>query len=139
MSERITVRQALRRGFFWVNGPVLLIMFIPFALFVAVFKWTAYLQSHLSPEAFSALNMVCLVFAPLGLPAAWLWWSVTIPKWKLWAYNRVDDLWALKIAAVRAGLIWPDGNIFAKTEICSKSVRQQIRILEEAAGPAPQE
>ncbi len=137
MSERITIRQALRRGLFWVNGPVLLIMLIPFAPLVAASKWAAYLQGHLSPETVSAVNMACLVFALLGFPAAWLWWSVTIPKWKLWAYSRVDDLWALKIAAIRAGLIWPDGNIFAKTEICSKAVRRQIQALEDAA-PRPE-
>ena len=64
----------------------------------------------------------------------WLWWSVQVPKWKLWAYARVDNVRTLKIAAIKAGIIWPDNHIFEKTEICSRRTRQQIHQLEERVG-----
>jgi aminoglycoside 6'-N-acetyltransferase len=74
--------------------------------------------------------IMCAGFFIIGLPLAWLYWSYMIPRWKLWAYARVDNPWALKVAAVKAGLIWPDGHMFEKTEICSKAMRHKINRLE---------
>ncbi len=82
------------------------------------------------------LPVILIIFAGLvivGLPLGWLYWSYAVPKWKLWAYARVDDVPALKRAAVRAGLIWPDNHLFEKTEICSKAMRQEILKLEGRA------
>jgi len=52
-----------------------------------------------------------------GCVTAWLWWSITIPKWRLWAYSRVSNIKKLKEKAIRAGLTWPDGSVFSRTEI----------------------
>jgi hypothetical protein len=60
----------------------------------------------------------------------WLVWSIQIPKWRLWAYERVDDIAALKALAVATQLIWPEGSFFARTEIASAETWSKIRALE---------
>lgn len=44
-----------------------------------------------------------------NLAAAWLWWAWTIPKWRLWAYERVDDIDML-IRRSYDDLQWPQGK-----------------------------
>ena len=65
-----------------------------------------------------------------GWLLAWVWWSLAVPKWRLWAYERVADIAELKARAVTAGLTWPDGNIFTRTEIKSRAHAQRERELE---------
>lgn len=105
MEEKITVEGALKRGQLTVNGPVMAIILV--SMFIVV--QTANQNWPLS-----------FVFLFGGPICAWFYWSFSITKWKLWAYARVDDLVALKKAAVRQNLIWPDGSIFNATEIKSK-------------------
>ena len=62
------------------------------------------------------LSVVGLV---AGMVPAWLWWSVAVPKWRLWALQHVENWPELKRRAIASGLIWPDGHIFGKTEIRS--------------------
>lgn len=69
-----------------------------------------------------------------GFVIAWLWWSVMVPRWRLWAYERVDDIAELKRAAVAVGLIWPDGWILERTEIKSKAHAARERELERRPG-----
>ncbi len=133
--ETITVKQALGRGFRTVSLPVMIIMFMPWLL-----CWAQFSQLHRMTEAAPAVKefavAICLVLVAasiLSIPAAWLWWSIAIPKWKLWAYARVDDLAELKDAAIEANLIWPDGHVFEWTELCSKETRRTIRALEGRA------
>ena len=65
-------------------------------------------------------------------PLAWLTWSLLVVRWRVWAYERVDDLDELKMHAVAAGLIWRDGHFFERTEIRSQHQRKRIRDLELA-------
>jgi len=67
-----------------------------------------------------------------GWPLAWLTWSFLVPRWRVWAYEHVEDLDELKMRAVEAGLIWRDGHFFERTEIRSKQQRQRIHELEQA-------
>lgn len=53
----------------------------------------------------------------LGAILAWPWWSVTVPRWRHWAIARGVDPKKLQKAAVSAGLVWPRGWFFEKTEI----------------------
>ena len=65
-------------------------------------------------------------------PLAWLTWSLLVVRWRIWAYERVEDLSELKMQAVAAGLIWRDGHFFERTEIRSQHQRKRIRDLEQA-------
>ena len=81
---------------------------------------------------------VGLVLAPavgvVGLAAgfvlAWLWWTLAVPRWRVWAYERVGDIGELKQQAVMGGLLWPDGSFFERTEIRSPAQKRRIAELE---------
>lgn len=61
---------------------------------------------------------------------SWLVWSIQVPRWRLWAYRHVGDIPLLKRLAAAKQLIWNDGSIFEKTEIMSRSVREELKRLE---------
>src|SRR5678816_2102572 len=67
----------------------------------------------------------------VGGMVAWRWWAIAVPKWRLWAYERVTDIQRLKRYAVIVGLTWPDGHPFEKTEIKSEAHAQAERDLEQ--------
>lgn len=66
----------------------------------------------------------------ISIFGGWLIWSVQVPRWRLWSYQRVKDITELKEAAVYKQIIWPEGSFFQKTEWASKSVWDEIKRLE---------
>ncbi|HMY07588.1 MAG TPA: hypothetical protein PLT57_10940, partial [Accumulibacter sp.] len=62
---------------------------------------------------------------------AWLWWAVSLPRWRLWAYQRVGDIAALKRVAIAVGLTWPDDHLFGKTEIKSAAHARREQAFEQ--------
>lgn len=126
MTSHISVGKVIWIGLLVVNGPVFLLMFGPPATFV-------YLQDHgFITKSHDWIGMVLFL---CGVAVAWLWWSLSIPKWRLWAYERVVDIAQLKRSAVNAGLTWPDGSIFSKTEIKSSAhaLREQELEVQRSA------
>jgi hypothetical protein len=65
-----------------------------------------------------------------GLPVAWAWWSISVPRWRVWAYERVEDIPLLKKRAVQVGLVWPDGHFFERTEFKSAAHAAKEKALE---------
>jgi hypothetical protein len=127
-KQGLSVWKAIGAGLLWINLPVLVIIcgapIVP-ALVLVMYR----------PDDAAALDpdsVVWLVVSGLaaGFVIAWLWWSVMVPRWRLWAYERVDDIAKLKRVAVAVGLIWPDGWIFERTEIKSKAHAARERALE---------
>lgn len=51
---------------------------------------------------------------------AWLWWSFTVPRWRMWALKRGVDAYELQKWGVVTGLLWPKGVIFERTELRPK-------------------
>lgn len=115
--KTISVERAILMGYLFVNIPVGLLIAGPM---LVVAKYV----SRPGPWWIAVL--------PGGFILAWLWWSVVIPKWRLWAYERVQDIGELKRSAVDAQLLWPDGSIFQKTEIKSASYVERERAFEHA-------
>jgi hypothetical protein len=114
--EPVTIKQAIAKGLAWVYGPFLpLLIGIPLLLIFAVLVMgtVADLPSWL-------MNSVYLLALFFAIAAPWLWWSYSVPKWRLWAYERVENIPELIEEAVAVGLIWPPGHFFEKTEIKSK-------------------
>lgn len=106
----MSIRRAVLIGMIVVNGPV-------FALLVA----SIYLPVWFIPQLGAwALLLFLFVFS-----LAWLWWSLSVPRWRVWAFERVDSIAELKLAAVAAGVIWPDGHFFGRTEIKSGAIRDR--------------
>jgi hypothetical protein len=109
----ISVEQAISRGQRIVNLPVFGFLATPLAICLIFSNW---LKLQLGARAYDIM-FICAVVG--GFIAAWLWWSITVPKWRLWAYEHVDDIGELKRRAVAEKLTWPDGSIFSLTEIKS--------------------
>ncbi|WP_018413262.1 hypothetical protein [Methyloversatilis thermotolerans] len=125
----ISVSRAIWLGTLWVNLPVLALLCAPLWLFGQLFD-RGLLPDH-------SKWMVLPVFAA-SFVLAWLWWAVMVPRWRLWAYRRVRDIAALKARAVSAGLTWPDGHFFSRSEIKSRRHAELERELEiDATGPSP--
>ena len=78
----------------------------------------------------SAIVAAALLGLALAIAPAWIWWSITVPKWRLWALRYVSNWPMLKRHAIASGLIWPDGSIFARTEIKSAAHAREERALE---------
>ncbi|MDE2148796.1 MAG: hypothetical protein KGJ55_02945 [Gammaproteobacteria bacterium] len=101
--KTISAGKAVLVGILAVHVPIWALLAIPPII--------AYLRSD---------SGCAIVALPAGFAAAWLWWSLSVPRWRLWAYRRVSSVGALKRAAFEARLTWPDGSFFEKTEIKSK-------------------
>ena len=78
----------------------------------------------------TAWTVAGIAFLPCWI-LAWTAWSVLVPRWRVWAYERVDDLDELKRLARERNLIWPDGHFFERTELRSKAQRHLISEREE--------
>src|SRR5215510_3499474 len=106
MSPLMAPEAAVSRAFWTVKVPSLVLLFTPWVGFVILAK------VHCVPSTGSA-GLECFLAAFLGgFAAGWLAWSMLVPRWRLWAYQQVDDIEALKRAAAVAHVIWPQGHPF---------------------------
>ena len=126
--ETLTVDQAIARGARLVTWPTRGILALP-AVILLIGRH--YFEGASSQELFYRAIVVLFV---LCFVCAWLWWSVQVPKWRLWAYQRVNDIAELKRRAIAEQLTWPDGSIFARTEIKSTAHAALERELEQRVG-----
>jgi hypothetical protein len=114
-------QQAVRRAFWTVKLPTVVLLLGPMLAVVFAGKK--------GPADFTKFVLLAISFGG-GFILAWLAWSLLVTRWRLWAYQRVDDIGELKDCAVRAGVIWPEGHFFERTEIASKEVREKLTALE---------
>lgn len=73
-------------------------------------------------------TVIVIVAVVLGIGLSWLWWSIFITKWRIWAFNstNLEDWPDLKYLAIEHKLIWHDGAIFEKTEIRNRKEKERI-------------
>jgi hypothetical protein len=121
MNATISISRAIWIGLLAVNGPVMLLLLGPLLLFGRLVEHGTISRSY---------NWVGVVVFALSFGFAWLWWSLSVPRWRVWAYERVQDIPTLKERAVSVGLTWPDGHRFSKTEIKTQSLVQRERELD---------
>lgn len=118
MKNQLTVDKAITRGHLMINIPIFILMFgIPFLSFYLmginmIPKWAMY------------------VGFVLGFCLAWLAWSMMVTKWRIWAFENVQNVHELKKRAVEEKLIWPDGSFFVKTEIRTSADKERLKRLE---------
>lgn len=98
LDSNLTVGQAILVGQLVVNMPVLAIMAAGFVVGLS-----------LLPAYFWAVFLAAFV-------TAWLWWSLSVPRWRMWAINKGVSAGKLHYWAVLTGLEWPKGSVFSKTE-----------------------
>jgi hypothetical protein len=126
MARNTSVRKAINIGLVTVNGPVLPLLLAPMLIVLP----------HMSQiERSQGLGFAILLFFGSfisGLPIAWAWWSVSVPRWRLWAYERVEDIPLLKKRAVQVGLVWPEGHFLARTEFKTAAHAAKEKAFEQA-------
>lgn len=121
MKGSISVSKAIWRGLFLVNGPVLALLVAPMATFGLLVENGTIARDY---------NWFGVALFPASFVLAWLWWSFAVPRWRLWAYERVADIASLKRNAVAVGLTWPEGHVFGRTEIKSKAQKMREHELD---------
>jgi len=118
MFETVTVDEALRKGKRNINLPVYIILFGMIGLSVY----------FVSVKNFSGWYNAAGVIG--GFVFGWLYWSLAITKWRLWAFENVRNVHELKQRAIKEKLIWPDDSFFRRTEIQTADQRQRLINLE---------
>lgn len=118
MQKIVTVNEAIARGHRMINVPVMGIMFgtLGLCLYTGIQK---ILPIWITPIGFL-----------LAFGLAWLYWSIMITQWRLWAFEQVRNVHELKKRAVMEKLIWPDNSVFEKTEIRSTIDKERWSMLQ---------
>lgn len=119
MYENVTVDDALKKGRTTITVPVLCIMLGLFLLSGLLF-----IQFE-----FSAPALVTCLVASFVIP--WLYWSVMITRWRIWALENVRNVHELKKRAIKEQLIWKDGSFFEKTEIRTTADKEKLYRLQD--------
>jgi len=117
---------AVARAFWTVKLPSLVLMFTPWICFTILGKL------HWIPTMGMAGFKWFLAAFLAGFGAGWLVWSLQVPRWRRWAYEHVDDIEALKLVAIEAGVLWPEGHPLERTELASRCLRRKIREIENS-------
>jgi len=113
MLNTVSVDEAIKKGQLNVNVPVFIIQCGLWLLCVILVKYT------------TAPVWLAAIIAILAIVFAWLYWSFAITRWRLWAFENVDDVYELERVAVERKLIWPPGHFFEKTEIRNAAQKEQ--------------
>ena len=118
MNDAPTVDEALKKGHKMVNYPAMAILFgmIVLGLFVS----------------FQQTFLVWIFLASLlvAFLSAWLYWSIMITKWRIWAFENVRNVHELKTRAVKEKLIWEDGSFFERTEIRTAADKKRLLAIQ---------
>lgn len=119
-----SIRDVLRKGHIYINGVVTLIM-------ILIWLLAMFLAFQIVPEQYSTAAIFIGLLS--GFVAGWFYWSLTIPKWRIWAFNNVNmrEWRELKNQAIYERLIWPDNSIFNKTEFRTRRQISQIEQIEK--------
>lgn len=120
-EEEIEFNKALNYGQFFINFPVMIVMFGLMGL-----SWYLNTIGLIS-------KLIMIVGFVISFILAWIVWSLSIAKWRIWAFEKIDEKfhYILKKEAIKAKLIWPDGHIFEKTEIRSESQKRKIKAIND--------
>jgi hypothetical protein len=119
MPRSVAVTGALLAGTLFVNVPVVAASVAGWAAALTVYGWSGLSGWRL---IFLGLTLVAL-----GHVASWAWWAFTLPRWRVWALERVQDQRALIRESVRWKLMWPPGHEYEKTEVQSESLESRER------------
>ena len=128
--EPLTPQAAVDAAAWQVNGPVLVIMLGPTLAVLFVGLVSA------APVA-GLWTVAAMVLIPSWL-LAWLAWSILTPRWRLWAYERVDDIDELKRIALADRVLWPDGHIIHRSELTPPALRERLAAIEAERRAAAQ-
>lgn len=118
MNE-VSVDEAIAKGHRMVTYPVMVILF-------GILGLCMYLGIQ---NILTSFWMFPALFA-LAFLLAWLYWSLAITKWRLWAFENVRNVHELKKRAIQEKLIWKDDSLFQKTEIRNTTQKEKWNRLQ---------
>jgi hypothetical protein len=119
-NASLTPARAVAYGHAVITLPVVLI--IGLATIMAFF-----VVRPPSPDDHKTLIQMLLYFAQIdigvvvGGAVGWLWWSLSVPRWREWAKRRGADKEQTQRLAQRTLLVWPQGSLFEKTEFPTRN------------------
>lgn len=108
----ISVEAAIRRGRARVMYP-------PLAFFALAAIAVALGVGHTPDWVWVAACVAAFV-------TSWLWWSVTLPRWRVWAIENVEDPGELILLAVASQLMWPPGHFVERTEVRPRELENRL-------------
>ncbi len=117
MNKPITVDEAIKKGQRMLNYPVQCILLL--MLGIGFYAGT---QKLASPR-------ILLLGFVLAIVLPWLYWSIMVTKWRLWAFDVVRNVHELQKRAVQERLIWSQGSFFEMTEIRTASDKSKWESL----------
>lgn len=109
--RQVSIDEALKKGKVLLIWVPMIIMFCCFGLGILILILLNKI-GYIIPLAAS------LFVSAFVIP--WIWWSLQVVKWKIWAFTNVENIKGLEKRAIATQLIWPHGSWFEKTEIKSK-------------------
>lgn len=74
---------------------------------------------------------VCGVGFLVSLLLSWLYWGYMVTKWRLWAFENVQNVHELEKRAEQESIIWGRGGIFEKTEFRTTAEQEKWLTLKE--------
>jgi hypothetical protein len=113
-ESSLTAREAVLRGHLVVALPMLVIIGLTTTIVYFLIGPFAGYGGGFARLFLHAERLPIGSFA--GVIAGWLWWSVSVPRWREWAKIHGADEEQTQKLAVKTLLVWPRGSIFEKTE-----------------------
>jgi hypothetical protein len=118
MDGNITVENAIKKGKWLIDYPAKTILFTSIIIGII-------LQSQNIVTGWIIIPITYIL--PFFL--ACFYWSVTITKWRIWAFKNVRNVHELKKRAVQERLIGPDNSIYEKFEIKNRKDQDEWELL----------
>jgi hypothetical protein len=94
-------------GFIWVNGPIIPLLVLPLFLY-------QYLNQSISTPPL--MGFILLLF---GFLFGWVWWSVNVSLWRVWALARGIHPEEVQWRGEDANILWKKGTFLEKTELAN--------------------
>lgn len=117
MTGTVSVDEALKRGHRMLTYPSLIILIGGNILFPLL----GFLD--FIPGGMVILGTVLSIILPF------LYWSFMVTKWRLWAFSNVRNVHELQQRAILERLIGKDGSFYERTEIRTRSQKEQWEVL----------
>jgi hypothetical protein len=118
MFETVSVDDAIQKGSRMVVYPRVVLFFISLAL-AAFFTATD-----------RAPGWYIILGAGGGFVIGWLYWTIAVTRWRLWAFDNVRNVHELQKRAVKEGIIAEDGSFWDGTIIKTSNDRQKLDALQ---------
>ena len=120
IQNMITVKEAIEEGSRRISN----IAFLILGLGGAITFYLAYMN-------IANLIFIILLSILVVVLAVWLSWGLRVAKWKIWAFENVENVHELKRLAIQKKLLLSDDSLFHWLEIMTAIQKQQWAALQK--------